>query len=92
MITSVTVGTDEVQVLTAPAGRPYSFVAIGNNGSNTAYLKLTADPQAVTPSNGIPLPAGASLVCDQDPQKELFHGSVTAVVASGITVLSVQAY
>jgi hypothetical protein len=92
MIASVNVGTTEVQVLAVPTGKPYSFIAIGNNGSQTAYLKMTPDSTAVTSSNGIPLSAGASLLCDQDREKELFHGRVTAVVSNGTTTLSVQAY
>lgn len=93
MITSVAVGTTAVQILSAPSGNPYKFVAVGNNGSSTAYLKLTPDSTTVTSSNGIPLPSGASLLCDQDMQKELFNSGVTAVCASGqSTTLSVQAY
>lgn len=92
MITSVSVGTTETEVLPVPAEKPYSFVAIGNNGLQTAYLKLVPDSAAVTVGNGIPLPPGASLLSDQDMQKELFRGVVTAVVASGTTTLSVQAF
>lgn len=93
MITSVEVGTTEVQVLSVPEGTPYKFVAVGNNGSSTAYLKLTPDSTPPTALTGIPLPAGASLLCDQDAQKELFNAGVTAVCASGqSTTLSVQAY
>lgn len=92
MIASVSVGTTAVQVLSAPSGSSYKFVAIGNNGSATAYLKMTPDATAVTALNGIPLAAGQVLICDQDAQKELFDAGVTAVVASGSTTLSVQAY
>jgi len=92
MITSVSVSTTETEVLPHPVDKPYSFVAIGNNGAQTAYLKLTADATAVTAGNGIPLPPGSSLLSDQDMQKELFRGVVTAVVASGSTTLSVQAF
>jgi hypothetical protein len=93
MITSVSVGTAAVQVLSVPSGTPYKFVAVGNTGSDTAYLKLTPDSTPVTSLNGIPLPAGASLLCDQDAQKELFNAGVTAICASGeSTTLSVQAY
>jgi hypothetical protein len=92
MIASVSVGTSSTSVLPASSGYPYKFVAIGNNGSTTAYLKLTPDATAVTATNGIPLAAGQVLICDQDAQKELFDAGVTAVVASGSTTLSVQAY
>lgn len=92
MIAAVTVGTNATQILSRPEGSPYKFVAIGNNGSATAYLKVTPDTTAVTTSNGIPLPAGAVMMCDQDAQKELFNGTVTAIVGSGSTVLSVQAF
>lgn len=92
MITSVAVGTAAVQVLPAPSGPAYKFVAIGNVGASTAYLKLTSDSTAVSASNGIPLPAGGALLCDQDAQKELFDGGVSAIVASGSTTLSVQAF
>lgn len=92
MITSVAVGTTSVQVLPPASGAPYKFVAIGNVGASTAYLKMTPDTTAVTSSNGIPLPAGGSLVCDQDAQKELFSVGVTAIVGGGSTTLSVQAF
>jgi len=92
MIVSVSVGTTETEVLPVPAGKPYSFIAIGNNGNKTAFVKLTPDAHAVTPSNGIPLQAGSSILCDQDMQKELFHGRVTAIVESGTTTISVQAF
>jgi hypothetical protein len=92
MIASVSVGTSSTSVLPPATGYAYKFVAIGNNGSTTAYLKLTPDATAVTASNGIPLAAGQVLICDQDAQKELFDAGVTAVVASGSTTLSVQAY
>jgi hypothetical protein len=92
MIASVSVGTTETEVLPVPVGKPYSFIALGNNGTATAYLKLVPDSTPVTTSTGIPLPAGASILCDQDMQKELFHGRVTAIVGSGSTTLSVQAF
>ena len=92
MITSVSVGTAAVQVLPPASGAPYKFVAIGNNGSATAYLKLTPDETALTTSNGIQLPSGGSLVCDQDLQKELFAAGVSAVVGSGTTTIAVQAF
>lgn len=93
MITSVSVGTTAVQVLAAPPASPYKFVALGNNGAKTAYLKFTADTQTVSITNGIPLPAGGSIVCDQDSRRELFDSGVTAVCASGeTTTISVQAF
>lgn len=92
MIATVSVGTTAVQVLPPPPGSAYKFVAIGNVGSETAYLKLTSDSVAVSTSNGIPLPAGGSILCDQDSQKELFDGGVSAIVSSGTTTISVQAF
>lgn len=92
MIASVTVGTTQVQVLPPPSGRPWAFVAIGNNGPSKAYLKLVPDADAVTDSNGVPLAVDSVLICDQDLQKELFRGSITAIVSSGTTTISVQAF
>jgi hypothetical protein len=92
MIASVTVGTTETQVLPPPSGRPWAFVAIGNNGPRTAYLKLVPDADAVTTSNGVPLAVDSVMICDQDMQKELFRGSVTAIASSGTTTISVQAF
>ena len=92
MIASVSVGTTAVQVLPAPTGNPYKFVAIGNVGSATAYLKFTPDSSTVTASNGIPLPSSGSLICDQDAQKELFNAGVQAISTGSGTVLSVQAF
>lgn len=92
MIASVSVGTTAVQVLPKPTASSYKFVAIGNNGATTAYLKMTPDADSVTASNGIPLAAGAVLVCDQDAQRELFDGGVSAITQSGSTTLSVQTY
>jgi hypothetical protein len=93
MITSVAVGDTPSQVLPTPGGTPYKFVAIGNVGGKTAYLKLVPDSTQVTVSNGIPLPAGTSIVCDQDSQRELFDGGAYAVTAAGeTTTISVQAF
>jgi hypothetical protein len=92
MIASVSVGTTAVEILPKPTASAYKFVAIGNVGSTTAYLKLTPDSAAVTATNGIPLAAGAVLICDQDFQKELFDSGVSAITQSGTTTLSVQAY
>lgn len=93
MIASVSVGTTSVEVLPAPAASPYKFVAIGNVGGNVAYLKMVSGTTEVTVQNGIPLPAGAAIVCDQDKERELFDSGVTAIAgASGTTTLSVQAF
>ena len=67
MINNTTVTTSATEVLEAPT-KPFSFVAISNNGSATAYLKVVAGGDAVTTSNGIPLAAGAAFVVDQDQQ------------------------
>lgn len=93
MIASVAVGTTPVQIVPPPPAGSYKFVAIGNVGSGTAYLKFTGDAEVVTVSNGIPLPAGASIICDQDRERELFDSGVTAIAASGdATAVSVQAF
>lgn len=94
MIASVAVNSSEPSVvLPAPSSGAYRFVAIGNVGSSTAYLKFTSDATALTTSNGIPLPPGAALVCDQDEERDIFKVAVTAVTASGqSTTVSVQAY
>jgi hypothetical protein len=94
MIASVSVtNANAVVVLPAPDTAPYRFVAIGNVGSSTAYLKFTADDTALSTSNGIPLPAGASLVCDQDSERDIFKIAVTAICGgSDSTTLAVQAY
>lgn len=93
MISSSTVGTSAVQVLPPPSGKAYSFVAVGNVGPNTVYIKLVPGGDAVTTENGIPLPAGTSVVCDQDAQKELFDAGVYAIAASGASsTVSVQAH
>lgn len=93
MIASVSVGTTSTQVLAPPTGNSYKFVAVGNVGGNIAYLKFTGDSDAVTTSNGIPLPPGGSFVCDQDRERELFDSGLTAIAASGATTtLSVQAF
>lgn len=93
MISSHTVGTAAVQILPPPSANAYKFVAIGNPGAKTAYLKLVPDSDAVTTSNGIPLPAGTSIVCDQDAQRELFDGGAYAITGTGdTTTISVQAF
>lgn len=93
MIASVAVGTTSVLVVPPPAQASYKFVAIGNVGTGTAYLKFTGDSEAVTISNGIPLPAGSSILCDQDKERELFDCGVTAIAVTGATTtISMQAF
>lgn len=92
MITSVSVGTSATTVLSVPPGSPYKFVAVGNNGTTSVYVKFTGDTTTVTASNGIPLPGGAAFVCDQDAQRELFDSGLSAITSSGTTTLSVQAF
>lgn len=92
MIASVAVGTTETQVLSPPPGAAYKFVAIANVGEETVYLKLAPGSDALTSSNGVPLPSGASILCDQDSQRELFDAGASAIVASGSGTVAVQAY
>lgn len=92
MISSVTVNDSSTSILAAPSGHAYKMVSIGNVGASTVYLKLVPGTTTVTVTNGIPLAANTSLVCDQDAQKELFDGGVTGICASGqTTTVSVQA-
>ena len=89
--TSYTVGTTSVAVVPA-AGEHYQFIAVANNGSKTAYLKMVPGDTVLTVTNGIPLPAGATLVLDQDVTPILVSG-VSAICASGeTTVIAAQAY
>lgn len=92
MIASVSVGTTQVQILPPTSGSPYKFVAFGNVGGETAYLKFTADSDSVTSQNGIPLPAGAAIICDQDARRELFDTGAFAITGEGSTTISVQAF
>jgi hypothetical protein len=92
MIQSFSVGTTAAEVLPAPSGSPYKFVAISNVGQETAYIKVVPGGDAVTSLNGIPLAPGAAFVLDQDSQKELFDGGASAITASGTTTISVQAF
>lgn len=94
MIGTVSVtSSSPATVLPAPTSKPYRFIAIGNVGDKTAYLKFTSDSTALSTSNGIPLPAGASILCDQDVEKDIFRTAVTALTASGeTTTISYQAY
>lgn len=94
MIASVSVSSaTPTVVLPQPETGSYRFIAIGNVGSSTAYLKFTADPAPLTASNGIPLQPGAAILCDQDEERDIFKVAVTAVTADGeTTTLSAQAY
>lgn len=89
--TSTAVGTTET-VIVPPAGENFQFLAIANNGSKTAYLKMVPSTAALTVSNGIALPAGVSVMLDQDVTPILITG-VSAICASGeSTTLAAQAY
>ena len=92
MITSVSVGTAATSILAAPSGGAYKFVAISNVGSETAYLKVVPGATSVSVSNGIPLAAGAAFVVDQDAQREMFDAGASAIVETGTTTISVQAF
>jgi hypothetical protein len=82
----------QVTVLPPPTVGMYQFVAVGNNGTNTAYIKFIPEGGDVTPQNGIPLPAGASILLDQDDSPVLNNG-IFAICDSGEdTTLAVQAY
>lgn len=97
MIASSAVDDSPSQVLPPPGQGSstlpsYQFIAISNTGSATAFLKFVGDATAVTSSNGIALPAGASMLVDQDDSPIMQNG-ITAVCASGqSTVVAVQAY
>lgn len=87
MIASATVGTTETTIVPAPAAFPYRFVAIGNSGTATIYVKLTPDTTSVTTSNGIPLAPGASFVFDQPTVRlELFRNGIKAVATTSTSV------
>lgn len=92
MISSVTVGTTETQVLAQPANHAYKFVAISNVGEALCYLKIVSDDDALTTLNGIPLASKAAFVVDQDAQRELFSNGASAITSSGTTTISVQAF
>lgn len=87
--TSVSVGSSAAAIL--PAGR-YQFIAIGNNGSSTAFVKFLPDGTDVTTSTGIPLQAGASILVDQDSSPVLSHGVWAICDAGQSTTISIQAY
>jgi len=87
VIASVSVGTTETTVVPAPPSFPYRFVAIGNSGAATIYVKLTPDATPVTTTNGIPVAPGASLVFDQPAVRlELFRGGVKAIATTSTNV------
>jgi hypothetical protein len=89
--TSSSVGTSVTTVVPA-SGDNYNFIAIANNGSSTAYLKMVPSTVTLTVSNGIPLASGASILLDQDVTPILTSG-VSAVCDTGATTtLAVQAY
>jgi len=92
MIAAVTVTTSPTEVLAAPTGRPYQFVALSNNGAETVWLKVVAGGDPVSTGNGIQLAAGASFVVDQDNQARMFKSGVTAVTGSNSTAIGVQAF
>ncbi len=89
--TSTSVGTTEVTIV--PAGSEnYQFLAIANNGSKTAYLKMVPSTVALSVTNGIALPAGVSVMLDQDVTPILITG-ISAICGSGdTTTLAAQAY
>jgi len=92
VITSVSVGTAATSILAAPSGAAYKFVAISNVGNETAYIKVVPGATAVDVTNGIPLAAGAAFVVDQDAQREMFDAGASAIVGTGTTTISVQAF
>lgn len=92
MIATVSVTTEPTEVLAAPTTRPYQFVALSNNGNETAFLKIVAGGDPVSATSGIPLAPGAAFVIDQDAQARLLKAGASAVVASGSTTIGVQAF
>jgi hypothetical protein len=93
VIGSVSVGaSSQATVLSRPVVGGYQFIAIGNVGESTAYLKFFPDGDDVTTTNGIPLAPGASILLDQD-DSPIMNNGIYAICASGAsTVLGVQAY
>lgn len=88
---SATVGTTVTTVVPA-SGDNYNFIAVANNGSSTVYLKMVPSTTTLTVTNGIPLPAGSSILLDQDVTPILVSG-ISALCDSGsTTTVSVQAY
>lgn len=82
----------QATVLPPPSVGLYQFVAIGNNGEKTAYLKFIPEGGDATPQNGIPLPAGASILLDQDDSPVLNNGIFAVCGGEDTTTLAVQAY
>lgn len=92
VFTSISVGSTATAVLTAASDGNYQFIAVANNGTATAYLKLIPTSESLTTSNGVPLAGGASLLLDQD-LTPIFTSGISAICASGATTtLAVQAY
>jgi hypothetical protein len=88
---SYTVGTSAV-VVVPHAGEHYHFIAVANSGTKTAYLKMVPGDVPLSVTNGVPLPAGAAIVLDQDATPILVAG-VSAVCAGGeSTTVAAQAY
>lgn len=89
--TGTTVGTSVINII-PPGDENYQFIAISNNGSKTAYLKMVPSTVTLDVTNGVSLPAGVSIIVDQDVTPILVAG-VSAVCGSGDqTTLAAQAY
>lgn len=92
MIGTISVTGEPVQILSVPPSGEYQFIALSNNGNATVFLKFTPDSDAVTPTNGVALPPGSSLLIDQDASPILQNG-IFGVCASGqSSTVAVQAY
>ena len=93
MISEVSVTDEPTQLLPPPAAGAYQFIALSNNGETPVYLKSAPDAGPVlTATNGIALPAGASLLVDQDDSPILQNG-IYGIAEAGETVsIAVQAY
>lgn len=90
-VNDVSVGDSETIVLAAlPSG--YRFIAICNNGESVAYLKLFQHDNGVTPSNGIQLAPGSSVMIDQDESPIMLNGVYAVCGPNESTTLAVQAY
>jgi hypothetical protein len=88
---SSAVGTATVVVVPA-SPEQYQFVAVSNVGLKTAYLKMVPSTATLTVSNGIALPAGASVIVDTDITP-ILTGGVSAVCATDeTTTIATQAY
>jgi hypothetical protein len=91
MVASVAVGSTQTTVL-EPRSPGYRFIAISNNGSDAAYLKLFQDASPVTTSTGIVLQPGAAMLLDQDDSPVLNNGIYAICAETQSTTLAVQAY